>query len=67
VPIADAVRKAITAGDIKPGDTVRVPGLMARHGASRGTATRALRLLTQAGWLDCQPGLGYVVPDAEDP
>ncbi|UYB40559.1 GntR family transcriptional regulator [Streptomyces sp. Je 1-4] len=62
--IADALKRAITAGEFRPGD--RLPGendLMDRHGVARMTARQALGVLTSEGLAEARKGAGVFVRD----
>lgn len=60
--IADELRRAITAGELRPGDPL--PGeatIVAQHGVSRGTARQTLALLVNEGHAISQQGRGRIV------
>ncbi|WP_432001448.1 GntR family transcriptional regulator [Streptomyces sioyaensis] len=62
--IADALKRAIAAGEYRPGD--RLPGeneLMDRHGVARMTARQALGVLTSEGLAEARKGAGVFVRD----
>ncbi|MEU8917439.1 GntR family transcriptional regulator [Streptomyces nigrescens] len=62
--IADALKRAIAAGEFRPGD--RLPGendLMDRHGVARMTARQALGVLTSEGLAEARKGAGVFVRD----
>ncbi|GLW16587.1 GntR family transcriptional regulator [Streptomyces sp. NBRC 13847] len=62
--IADALKRAVVAGEFGPGD--RLPGeneLMARHGVARMTARQALGVLTSEGLAEARKGAGVFVRD----
>lgn len=62
--IADALKRAVAAGEFGPGD--RLPGeneLMARHGVARMTARQALGVLTSEGLAEARKGAGVFVRD----
>jgi DNA-binding GntR family transcriptional regulator len=60
--IADDVRELITSGQIACGQpSPTITELVARYGAARQTAGKALRLLSEEGILARYPGFGYYV------
>lgn len=62
--IAEALKRAIAAGEYRPGD--RLPGeneLMDRHGVARMTARQALGVLTSEGLAEARKGAGVFVRD----
>lgn len=62
--IADGLKRAIAAGEFRPGD--RLPGendLMDRHGVARMTARQALGVLTSEGLAEARKGAGVFVRD----
>ncbi|HEX2418020.1 MAG TPA: GntR family transcriptional regulator [Micromonosporaceae bacterium] len=55
--VADTLRRAITRGDLAPGDTIPSEAeLRERHGVSRDTIRKALHQLTQEGLLTTGQG-----------
>ncbi|MFE9924282.1 GntR family transcriptional regulator [Streptomyces sp. NPDC005774] len=60
--LAEALRKRITEGAYRPGQTIpSEPQLAAEHGVSRPTVVRALDLLKRDGWIEARQGYGTVV------
>lgn len=60
--IADALRAAITAGELTPGGLLPSESeLRAEHDASRVTVRRALDLLREEGLVDSRQGVGWFV------
>ena len=60
--VSEAIRRAISAGEIKPGD--RVPSIQAlaeRHGVAYMTARRAVQELVEQGLLESRVGAGSFV------
>jgi DNA-binding GntR family transcriptional regulator len=68
VRLAAGVRSQILTGELAPGDPApSVTTLSQRHGHTRQTCGKALRLLMCEGLLFRVPGLGYyVAKDAAD-
>ena len=64
---ADAIRKAIISGDLRPGQRLREVALAADLGVSRPTLREALRTLVQEGLCEQEPHRGFAVAslDAE--
>ena len=63
-----AVRRAVTSGQLKPGDrfpSVRV--LSQELHINPNTAQRVVRTLVEEGLLKSQPGIGMVVAQIEPP
>jgi GntR family transcriptional regulator/MocR family aminotransferase len=63
--LADALRGAILAGQLRPG--ARLPGtrdLAAQHGLARGTVVTAIEQLRSEGYLDATVGSGTYVARA---
>jgi DNA-binding GntR family transcriptional regulator len=62
--IAAAIRDQISSGQLRPGEPIPSITVLSRdHGTSRGTASKASRLLEREGLLHRVPGLGYYVND----
>jgi GntR family transcriptional regulator len=60
--IADTLRAAIAAGDLKPGEQIPSEQALRRQfGASRETVRKAMALLRAEGRLDAQHGRGHFV------
>lgn len=62
--LAEAIRRAIEAGQLRPGELLpSTRALAERHDAHRHTVMNALAELVAEGWLESEPGRGYRVVD----
>jgi GntR family transcriptional regulator/MocR family aminotransferase len=62
--LAEAVRRAIEAGQLQPGELLPSTRQLAeRYEAHRHTVMNALAELVAEGWLESEPGRGYRVVD----
>jgi DNA-binding GntR family transcriptional regulator len=59
--VVDAVRRAIIAGDLHPGQRLREVALATELGVSRPTLREALRTLAQEGLCEQEPHRGFAV------
>ncbi len=60
--LAEAIRRAIEAGQLQPGELLPSTRQLAdRHDAHRHTVMNALAELVAEGWLESEPGRGYRV------
>lgn len=60
--LAEAIRQAIEAGQLRPGELIPSTRQLAeRYDAHRHTVMNALAELVSEGWLDSEPGRGYRV------
>lgn len=62
--LAEAIRQAIEAGQLRPGELIPSTRQLAeRYEAHRHTVMNALAELVSEGWLESEPGRGYRVVD----
>jgi DNA-binding GntR family transcriptional regulator len=59
--VADALREAITSGELAPGHRLREERLADQHGVSRVPVREALRQLAAEGFVEIRPNRGAVV------
>ncbi|MFI9415537.1 GntR family transcriptional regulator [Streptomyces werraensis] len=59
--VADALRAALIAGELRPGEVYSAPGLAARFGVSATPVREALLDLAKEGLVDAVPNKGYRV------
>ena len=65
--LAALVRDQITSGTIGPGERLPSIGeLRRKHGHSRQTVTKAMKILSDEGLIYRVPGLGYYVTDEDE-
>lgn len=66
--VAQTLRRAISDGQLGVGDKLPSVRQLAReHGVTPTTAARAVRALTDAGYVTTVAGLGIYVTDSTDP
>jgi GntR family transcriptional regulator len=62
--VADAIAAKVQRGDLKPGDQIpSVRALAKEHGVTTATAQRAVKQLTDDGYVTTVQGLGIFVAD----
>jgi len=67
VRLAALLRDQITSGIIAPGEPLASIGdLRLKHGHSRQTVGKAIRILEDEGLIYRVPGLGYYRPDDDE-
>ena len=60
--VAEAIRRAIRAGKLKPGEQLPASRELAKqHGVALNTAQRAVNVLRDEGWLVVRPTVGAFV------
>src|SRR5919199_1566442 len=64
--VADALRAALIAGELRPGEVYSAPGLAARFGVSATPVREAMLDLVREGLVDTVPNKGFRVRDLSD-
>ncbi|WP_077801726.1 GntR family transcriptional regulator [Streptomyces sp. JHA26] len=64
--VADALRAALIAGELRPGEVYSAPGLAARFGVSATPVREALLDLAKEGLVDTVPNKGFRVTAVSD-
>ncbi|GAA2910803.1 hypothetical protein GCM10011428_26590 [Streptomyces violaceus] len=59
--VADALRAALIAGELRPGEVYSAPGLAARFGVSATPVREAMLDLAKEGLVDTVPNKGFRV------
>lgn len=64
--VADALRAALIAGDLKPGEVYSAPALAARFGVSATPVREAMLDLVREGLVDTMPNKGFRVTEVSE-
>lgn len=64
--VADALRAALIAGELKPGEVYSAPGLAARFGVSATPVREAMLDLVREGLVDTMPNKGFRVTEVSE-
>jgi DNA-binding GntR family transcriptional regulator len=64
--VADALRAALIAGELKPGEVYSAPGLAARFGVSATPVREAMLDLVREGLVDTVPNKGFRVTEVSE-
>ncbi|MFD3629238.1 MULTISPECIES: GntR family transcriptional regulator [unclassified Streptomyces] len=64
--VADALRAALIAGELRPGEVYSAPGLAARFGVSATPVREAMLDLVKEGLVDTVPNKGFRVTAVSD-
>ncbi|GAB2713240.1 GntR family transcriptional regulator [Streptomyces bullii] len=64
--VADALRAALIAGELRPGEVYSAPGLAARFGVSATPVREAMLDLVREGLVDTVPNKGFRVTAVSD-